>query len=152
QTLCLSVGVVFAAVWDLSRLSVAIGVAAGLLFGLVAFPGPGLYDGGGVPGFLFVLRGPAVFRVSLLGSRPWCGWEGGFFVTVFLGTVFPVGVRYAFPGPTARLLRSTNERIIDPVLCRKYPFHGVAVTFFLFGIVTLFVVPMAFDPLRSPLV
>ncbi|HJZ93864.1 MAG TPA: patatin-like phospholipase family protein, partial [Gemmataceae bacterium] len=109
-------------------------------------------DGRVFRAFLFVLGCLAYFVVTWLGSRPWCGWEGGFFVTVFLGTVFPVGVRYAFPGPTARLLRSTNERIIDPVLCRKYPFHGVAVTFFLFGIVTLFVVPMAFDPLRSPLV
>ncbi|HJZ94206.1 MAG TPA: hypothetical protein VKE40_25300, partial [Gemmataceae bacterium] len=55
QTLCLSVGVVFAAVWDLSRLSVAIGVAAGLLLALVAFRARWLYDGRVFRAFLFVL-------------------------------------------------------------------------------------------------
>ena len=102
--------------------------------------------------FLLLLGALSYFVVTWLGSRPWCGWPGAFGVTVFLMAVLPVGARYAFPAPTARLLRSTNERIIDPSLCRKYPFHSVAVLFFLFGVFTLFVLPMAFDSVSSPMI
>ena len=38
------------------------------------------------------------------------------------------------------------------MLCRRYPFHGVAVVFFLFGVVMLFVLPMAVPDVRSPIV
>jgi hypothetical protein len=152
QTLCVSIGVVFAAVWELSHLLVATGVAAGMLFALVAVRAHWLDDGRVFRAFLLVLACVAYFVVTWLGSRPWCGWPGAFAVAVYLAAVFPTGLRYAFPGPTARLLRSTNNRIIDPILCRKYPFHGVAVVFFLFGVGMLFVLPMAIPEARSPLV
>ncbi|HKB01105.1 MAG TPA: patatin-like phospholipase family protein [Gemmataceae bacterium] len=152
QTLCLSVGVVFAAVWELSHLSVAVGVAGAMLFALVAVRARWLSDGRAFRAFLLVLGCLSYFVVTWLGSRPWCGWPGAFTVAVYLVAVLAVGVRYAFPGPTAHLLRSTNDRIIDPALCRKYPFHGVAVVFFLFGVGTLFVLPMAFSDVRSPMV
>ena len=152
QTLCLSVGVIFAAVWDLSRLTIAIGVSAGMLMALVAVRARWLNDLRVFRAFLVMLGCLAYFVVTWLGSRPWCGWPGAFAVAVFLGAVLPVGARYAFPIPTARLLRSTNQRIIDPSLCRKYPFHTVAVVFFLFGVVTLFLFPMAFDSVRTPMV
>ena len=152
QTLCVFVGVVFAAVWEQSHLSVAAGVAGALVVGLVAIRARWLHDGRVFRAFLLVLAGLGYFVVTWLGSRPWCGWPLAMAVTVFLAAVLPVGVRYAFPGPTARLLRATNDRIIDPQLCRKYPFHGVGVLFFLFGVAVLFVLPMAFDPVCSPLV
>jgi predicted acylesterase/phospholipase RssA len=152
QTLCVSVGVVFAAVWELSHLSVAVGVAGALLVGLVAVRVRWLDDWRAFRVFLIVLGCLSYFVVTWLGSRPWCGWPGAFAVAVFLAAVLPVGLRYAFPGPAMRLLRRTNERIIDPVLCRKYPFHGVAVVFFLFGVAMMFVLPMAFDDVRSPVV
>jgi hypothetical protein len=152
QTLCVSVGVVFAAVWEQSQLSIAIGVATLMLLGLVAARARWLHDGRVFRVFLLLLGCLGYFVIGWLGSRPWCGWPLALAFTVFLATVLPIGVRYAFPGPTARLLRATNDRIIDPHLCRKYPFHGVAVLFFLFGIIVLFVLPMAFDHVRSPLV
>ncbi|HKA05899.1 MAG TPA: hypothetical protein VKD71_01495, partial [Gemmataceae bacterium] len=152
QTLCVSVGVVFAAVWELSHVTIATGVAAGMLFALVAVRARWLHDGRAFRAFLFLLGCMAYFVVTWLGSRPWCGWPGAFAVAVYLVTVLTTGVRYAFPGPTARLLRATNDRIIDPLLCRKYPFHGVAVVFFLFGVVMLFVLPMAVPDVRSPMI
>jgi predicted acylesterase/phospholipase RssA len=152
QTLCLSIGVVFVAVWEQSRLSVAIGVGAAMLLGLVAVRARWLHDGRVFRVFLLVLLGLGYFVVTWLGSRPWCGWPAALAVAVFLAAVLPIGVRYAFPGPTARLLQATNNRIIDPHLCRKYPFHGVAVAFFLFGYAVLFVLPLAFGPAHSPLV
>ena len=152
QTLCVSVGVVFAAVWELSHLVVATCVAAGMVFALVAVRARWLENGRAFRAFLLVLAGITYFVVTWLGSRPWCGWPGAFAVAVYLAAVFPTGVRYAFPRPTVRLLRSTNDRIIDPILCRKYPFHGVAVLFFLFGVGMLFVLPMAMPEARSPLV
>jgi predicted acylesterase/phospholipase RssA len=152
QTLCLSVGVVFAAVWELSSLSVAIGVAGAMLLALLTVRVRWLNDRRAFRVFLLVLGCLSYFVVTWLGSRPWCGWPGAFAVAVFLAAVLPAGVRYAFPVPASRLLRRTNDRIIDPALCRKYPFHGVAVCFFLFGVVMLFVLPMAFDDVRSPIV
>jgi predicted acylesterase/phospholipase RssA len=152
QTLCLSVGVVFAAMWDLSRFSVAIGVSATMLFCLVAVRAKWLNDTRVFRAFLLVLGCLSYFVVTWLGSRPWCGWPGAFAVTVFLLTVIPVGARYAFPTPSARLLRRTNERIIDPSLCRRYPFHSVAILFFFFGVLTLFVLPMASEDVRSPMI
>lgn len=152
QTLCLSIGVVFAAVWELSHLSVAVGVAGAMLVALVAVRARWLNEGPTFRVFLLVLGGLSYFVVTWLGSRPWCGWPGAFAVAVYLVAVLAIGVRYAFPGPTAHLLRATNDRIIDPAWCRKYPFHGVAVVFFLFGVTTLFVVPMAFTDVRSPMV
>jgi predicted acylesterase/phospholipase RssA len=152
QTLCLSVGVVFAAVWDLSRLSIAIGVSAAMLFALVAVRAKWLNDSRVFRAFLLLLGALAYFVVTWLGSRPWCGWPGAFAVAMLLAAIIPVGARYAFPMPTAHLLRRTNERIIDPSLCRRYPFHSVAVIFFLFGVATLFLMPLAFDSVRSPMV
>src|SRR5262245_57647430 len=152
QTLCVFVGVVFAAVWEQSHLSIAAGVAGALVLGLVAARARWLHDGRTFRAFLLVLGGLGYFVVAWLGSRPSRGWPIAMAVSVFLAAVLPVGVRYAFPGPTARLLRATNDRIIDPQLCRKYPFHAVAALFFLFGVAVLFVLPMAFDPVQSPLV
>src|SRR5688572_376566 len=127
QTLCVSIGVVFAAVWELSHVFVATCVAASMLFALVAVRARWLDDDRVFRVFLLLLGCLAYFVVTWLGSRPWCGWPGAFAVTVFLAANLPTGVRCAFPGPAARLLRATNDRIIDPALCRKYPFHGVAV-------------------------
>jgi predicted acylesterase/phospholipase RssA len=152
QTLCVSVGVVFAAVWDLSRIGVAIGISAAMLFGLVAVRARWLNDTRVFRGFLVLLGCLAYFVVTWLGSRPWCGWPGAFAIAAFLAAVLPIGARYAFPVATAQLLRRTNERIIDPSLCRRYPFHSVAVLFFAFGVVTLFVLPMVFNDVRSPMV
>ena len=152
QTLCLSVGVVFAAVWEISRFSVAIGVAATMLFCLVAIRAKWLNDSRVFRLFLLLLGALSYFVITWLGSRPWCGWPGAFAVAGFLMAVLPVGARYAFPMPTAHLLRATNERIIDPSLCRRYPFHSVAILFFLFGVLTLFVLPMAFDSVNSPMI
>jgi predicted acylesterase/phospholipase RssA len=152
QTLCLSVGVVFVAVWEQSHLSIAIGIGAAMLFGLVAVRARWLHDGRVFRAFLLLLGGLGYFVVTWLGSRPWCGWPPALAIGVFLAAIIPMGIRYTFPGPTARLLRATNDRIIDPHLCRQYPFHGVAVLFFLFGVTVLFVLPMVSDPVRSPLV
>lgn len=152
QTLCLSVGVVFAAVWDLSRLSIAIGVSAAMLFALVAVRAKWLNNSRVFRAFLLLLGALAYFVVTWLGSRPWCGWPGAFAVAILLAAIVPVGARYAFPMPTAHLLRRTNERIIDPSLCRRYPFHSVAVVFFLFGVATLFLLPITFDSMNSPMV
>lgn len=152
QTLCLSVGVVFAAVWDVSRLSIAIGVSAAMLLGLVAVRAHWLNDSRVFRIFLLLLGCLAYFVVTWLGSRSWCGWPGAFAVAIYLLAILPIGARYAFPVPTARLLHRTNERIIAPSLCRLYPFHSVAALFFLFGVVALFVAPMAFDSIRSPMV
>jgi predicted acylesterase/phospholipase RssA len=152
QTLCLSIGILFAAVWDVSRLSIAIAISAAMLFGLVAVRARWLNDARVFKVFLLVLGVLAYFVVTWLGSRPWCGWPGAFAVAIFLMAVIPIGARYAFPLPTAHLLRRTNERIIDPTLCRHYPFHSVAILFFLFGIAALFALPLAFDGVRSPMV
>lgn len=152
QTLCVLVGVVFAAVWELSHISVATAVAGALLFALVAVRARWLNDARVFRVFLLLLGCLAYFVVTWLGSREWCGWPGAFAVTVVLAVVVPVGARGAFPGPTARLLQSTNERIIAPDLCRRYPFHAVAALFFLFGAFALFALPMAVPALRSPMV
>jgi predicted acylesterase/phospholipase RssA len=152
QTLCLSIGVLFVAVWEQSHLTVAVGIGALMILGLVGFRARWLHDGRVFRLFILVLLGLGYFVVTWLGSRPWCGWPGAIAVAAFLAAVLPVGLRYTFPGPTVRLLRATNERIIDPHLCRKYPFHGVAIALFLFGAFVLFVMPMAFDPVKSPLV
>lgn len=152
QTLCLFIGVVFAAVWEQSHLGVAAGVAATLIVGLVAVRARWLHDGRVFRAFVLLLGGLAYFVVTWLGSRPWCGWPVALAVGVYLAAVIPIGVRFAFPVPTARLLRATNDRIIAPDLCRRYPFHSVAIVFFLFGVAVLFVLPMAYDPVRSPLV
>ena len=148
----MAVGVVFAAAWELSNLSIAIGVGGSMLLALVAVRARWMNDGRVFRAFIFVLGCLCYFVVTWLGSRSWCGWAGAFFVTVFLLSVWPMGLRYVFPGPTARLLRRTNDKIIDPFLCRKYPFHGVAVLFVLFGALALFVLPMGLEPIRSPLV
>jgi len=152
QTLCVSVGVVFAAVWELSHVTVATAMAAALLFALVAVRARWLHDGRVFRAFLLVVAAMSYFVVTWLGSRPWCGWPGALAVVAYLGAVIPAGVRYAFPGPTARLLRATNDRIIDPLLCRKYPFHSVAVLFGLFGVAMLFVLPMAYPQVASPMI
>jgi predicted acylesterase/phospholipase RssA len=152
QSLCVSVGVVFAAAWELSSLPVAIGVGGSMLLALVAIRARWMNDRRVFRAFILILGCLCYFVVTWLGSRSWCGWVGAFFVTVFLLSVWPMGLRYVFPGPTARLLRRTNDKIIDPLLCRKYPFHGVAVLFVLFGAATLFVLPMGLEPIRSPLV
>lgn len=152
QTLCLSIGVVFTAVWEQSHLAVALVVAGGMIVALITVRARWLNDGRVFRAFLLLLVALGYFVVTWMGSRPWCGWPGAFAVATYLAAVLPVGVRYVFPDPTIRLLRSTNDRIIDPQLCRNYPFHGVAVLFFLFGVLILFVLPMAFDPVRSPLV
>jgi predicted acylesterase/phospholipase RssA len=151
QTVCLAIGVVFTAVWEQSHLSVAVGVGAALVVGLVAVRARWLHDGRVFRAFLLLVGGLGYFVVTWLGSRPWCGWPVALAVGVFLAAVLPVGVRFAFPAPTARLLRATNDRIIAADLCRKYPFHGVAILFFLFGVAALFVLPVLFDPMRSPL-
>ncbi len=152
QSLCLAVGVVFAAAWELSNLPVAIGVGATLFVALVTVRARWLNDGRVFRILIFLLVGLCYFVITWLGSRSWCGWPGAFFVTLFLLAAWPLGLRYAFPGPTAHLLRSTNARIIDPALCRKYPFHGVAIAFLLLGALALFVLPMAFEAVRSPMI
>lgn len=152
QSLLVSLGVLFTQLWELSNLAVAIAVAGSLVISLLAVRARWLNDRTVFRVFLAVLATLCYLLVTWLGSRPWCGWAGSFFVFSFLAAIWPAGVRYAFPGPTARLLRATNERIIDPLLCRIYPFHGVAILFIVFGALMLFVLPMAYDPVRSPMV
>ena len=105
QTVCLAIGVVFTAVWEQSHLSVAVGVGAALVVGLVAVRARWLHDGRVFRAFLLLVGGLGYFVVTWLGSRPWCGWPVALAVGVFLAAVLPVGVRFAFPAPTARLLR-----------------------------------------------
>ncbi len=152
QTLCLSIGVVFAAVWDLSKFFIALGISSFMLLGLVAVRTRWLNDARVFRVFILLLGCLCYFVITWLGSRPWCGWPGAFAVAVFLAAVLPIGFHYAFPGATAQLLRTTNERMIDPQLCRRYPFHSVAVVFFLFGVASLFVVPNVVQDFQSPMV
>ncbi len=152
QTLLMAVGVVFAAVWELSSLGVAVGVAAGLVLFLLLFRARWLNDHRVFRAWLFGLGVMVYFVVTWLGSKAWCGWSGAFVVGLYCLAVIPMGVRYAFPRPTAHVLRRTNERVIDPRVCRKYPFHGIAALFFVFGVGVLFVLPLSFAAVNSPMV
>ncbi|WP_020473174.1 patatin-like phospholipase family protein [Zavarzinella formosa] len=152
QTLLMSVGVVFAAVWELSNLGVAVGVLSGMVLFLLLFRSRWLNDQRFFRSWLLLLGVMVYFVVTWLGSKSWCGWSGAYFVGLFCLSVIPLGIRYTFPLPTAHALRQTYERIIDPRVCRKYPFHGIAALFFLFGVVVLFVLPMTFASANSPMV
>lgn len=152
QMLCVSVGVVFAAVWELSHWAVAAGVSGFMLVVLMLVRARWLHDVRVFRFFIFALGCLIYFVVTWLGSKDWCGWPIAFIVSMLSVVVFGIGVRYAFPVPTTRLLKTTNERIIDHRLCKKYPFHGIAISFFLFGVTMLFLMPMAFDAVRSPMV
>lgn len=152
QTLLVFVGVVFAAVWQLSNLGIAVAVLATLVLFLLLFRARWLNDHRVFRIWLLCLGAMIYFVVSWLGSKSWCGWSGAFFVGLFCLMVIPFGVRYTFPLSTAHVLRSTNDRIIDPRVCRKYPFHGIATIFFLFGVAVLFVLPMSFSAVNSPMV
>ena len=152
QTLLLFVGMVFAAVWELSNVTFASVLLASMVLFLLLFRARWLNDQRVFRVWLLLLGVMVYFVVTWLGSKPWCGWSGAFFVALFCLAVVPFGVRYAFPLSTAHVLRSTNERIIDPRVCRKYPFHGIAALFFLFGVTVLFVLPMSFAAVNSPMV
>ena len=130
----------------------AVGVGAALmLFGLVAVRARWLHDGRTFRVFCSWSLCLAYFVVTWLGSRPWCGWPVALAVAVFLAAVLPVGVRYAFPAPTARLLRATNDRIIDRRAVPQVPVsqRGGAVLPVRRGRSVR--ATRAFDPMRSPL-
>jgi len=152
QTLLMAIGVVFFAVRELSSLFVATAVAAGMVLFLLLFRARWMNNNRVFRAWLFLLGVMVYFVVTWLGSKSWCGWSGAFVVGLYCLAVIPAGVRYAFPLPTAHVLRRTNERVIDPRVCRKYPFHGVAGLFFLFGVLVLFVLPLSFGAVNSPMV
>lgn len=152
QTLLVSIGVIFAAVWQLSNLAVACGVTATMVLFLLAFRARWMNDHRVFRVWLLLLAAMVYFVVTWLGSKAWCGWSGAFFVFIFCSIVIPFGLHYAFPMPTAQVLKRTHERIIDARVCRRYPFHGMAVLFFLFGVTVLFIMPMTFTAVNSPMV
>jgi predicted acylesterase/phospholipase RssA len=152
QTLCITIGILFAAVWELSSRFMATGIAVVILGLIMTVRARWLMNVRVFRIFLLLLGVLVYFIVTWLGSKSWCGWYGAFFFGIYVLAIFPVGLRYAFPDPVARLLKSTKAQIIDPMICRRYPFHAIATAFFLFGTAMLFVVPMSADTVRSPMV
>jgi hypothetical protein len=152
QMLCLSVGIVFAAAWELSNVGIAILVGGSMFLSLALVPARWMFDRRVFRVFILSLIVLTYFEVTWLGSKSWCGWPWAFLVLLAAIVIFPIGVRYAFPGPTAKLIRTTHERVIAPELCRKYPFHFVGLMFFLFGALTLCLLPLAFTNVSSPMI
>ncbi|MEZ6140763.1 MAG: hypothetical protein R3B84_09350 [Zavarzinella sp.] len=148
----LGLGVVFIAIWELTNLSFSASLVAGIVGVSLLTRARWLSHPRVFQIFLFLLACLTYFVLNWLGTRPWCGWPVSFVLLISCLICLPIGIRYAFPGPTAAWLNVLSNRLIAKELRDRYPFHVVTVILFLFGGLVLFGFPSWFESVRSPVI